>query len=185
VFNPYPHLHPEDSELGAGAGALWGPASFVYRWIHVRVHGPTGRKPLCQLGATGTGAEHTQICEHRSAGATTLTERISAGARSQQPVNGYGSTRSPADYVQYVIDLHERGEARLGSLPVRPGLACRGVDPSSNVAAVEWLTLASLRHSENWCFGCHSTSVGVGGTRWLTLRSEVRRAVRGSAPPLT
>jgi hypothetical protein len=48
-----------------------------------------GRKPLRQLGATSTGAEHTQLCEHRSAGTTTLMERISAGACSPEPVNGY------------------------------------------------------------------------------------------------
>jgi hypothetical protein len=50
------------------------------------------------LGATSTGAERTELREHallnQTAGATRLTERISAGACSEHPVNGYGLKRS-------------------------------------------------------------------------------------------
>jgi hypothetical protein len=46
------------------------------------------------LGAT-TVAERHWLRERRSAGATTLTERISAGACSQQPVNGYDGGTLP------------------------------------------------------------------------------------------
>jgi hypothetical protein len=70
-----------------------------------------GRKPLRQASlvgaATSTGAEHTQLCERdhpeQTAGATSLTERISAGACSQQPVSGYEAlslTDPPMDWNQ-------------------------------------------------------------------------------------
>jgi hypothetical protein len=75
----------EGTDPLAAAGGLVAPLLEVGYAFTAR----PGRKPLRQLGATSTGAEHTQLCEHRSAGATTLTERISAGACSQQPVNGY------------------------------------------------------------------------------------------------
>lgn len=59
----------------------------------------------------------------------------------------------PQVYRQYVIDLAEKGEARLGNLVVKPSNSCRqagggevlakGMDP------VDWVALASLRDSSN------------------------------------
>jgi hypothetical protein len=47
------------------------------------------------IGATSTGAERTRRREHRTAGATTLPERISAGARRSEPVKEYYEKGAP------------------------------------------------------------------------------------------
>jgi hypothetical protein len=56
----------------------------------------------------------------------------------------------PELYVQYVIDLFTTGKARIGSLEVKPGMACRVYQPpKEKIAAVDWVALASLRDSYN------------------------------------
>ncbi len=56
---------------------------------------------------------------------------------------------APSLYVQYVIDLFERGQAMLGSLAIAPSAACRdAAPPTDRIAAVDWIALASLRDSE-------------------------------------
>lgn len=56
----------------------------------------------------------------------------------------------PELYVQYVIDLFTTGKARIGSLEVKPGPACRVYQPPKDkIAAVDWVALASLRDSYN------------------------------------
>lgn len=58
-------------------------------------------------------------------------------------------TDAPERYVQYVIDLYEHGAATLGRLKVEPGAPCREAAPSpSQIAAVDWIALASLRDGE-------------------------------------
>ncbi len=53
-------------------------------------------------------------------------------------------------YVQYVIDLFTIGKARIGSLEVKPGAACRVYQPPpAKIAAVDWVAMASLRDSDN------------------------------------
>lgn len=57
---------------------------------------------------------------------------------------------SPEKYVQCVIDLYDTGVAMVGHLKLAPGPACRGAAPDHHaIAAIDWLTLASLRDSEN------------------------------------
>jgi len=56
--------------------------------------------------------------------------------------------RDPEAYIQYVIDLYEKGQAKFGSLTVKPGDACRNYEPK-RIAPVDWIALASLRDSEN------------------------------------
>src|SRR4029079_18881235 len=56
----------------------------------------------------------------------------------------------PELYVQYVIDLFTTGKARIGSLKVQPGPACRAYPPPRHrIAPVDWVALASLRDSDN------------------------------------
>lgn len=56
----------------------------------------------------------------------------------------------PELYVQYVIDLFTTGKARIGSLEVKPGAACRAYQPPKDkIAGVDWVALASLRDSYN------------------------------------
>jgi len=56
----------------------------------------------------------------------------------------------PELYVQYVIDLFTTGKARIGSLEVKPGAACRAYHPvKGKIEPVDWVALASLRDSYN------------------------------------
>src|SRR6476620_4935644 len=56
----------------------------------------------------------------------------------------------PELYVQYVIDLFTTGKARIGSLEVKPGAACRVYQPPrGRIHPVDWVALASLRDSDN------------------------------------
>ena len=51
----------------------------------------------------------------------------------------------PELYVEYVIDLFTTGKARIGSLEVKPGTACRAYQPPKDkIAGVDWVALASL-----------------------------------------
>lgn len=82
----------------------------------------------------------------------------------------------PIEYVSYVLDLYEFGEARIGNLVVKPSLACLnasnkrvGSDKSSIIAA-DWIALASLRDSENGIFDYQSTNDQVSG---ITLPSTI------------
>lgn len=58
-------------------------------------------------------------------------------------------------YTRYAIDLFEKGEATLGRIKVKPGVDCRAANPeavskgSKPMAGIDWMTLASLRDSEN------------------------------------
>lgn len=56
----------------------------------------------------------------------------------------------PHLYTQYVIDLYKTGEARIGSLHIKPSSGCRAYQPPpSKIHPVDWIALASLRDSEN------------------------------------
>jgi len=58
----------------------------------------------------------------------------------------------PSEYVAYAVDLYERGTAMLGGLSVTPGAQptnlIRYYSPPFD--PTDWLTMASLRDSENW-----------------------------------
>ncbi len=55
-------------------------------------------------------------------------------------------------YAQYATDLFETGKANLGKLRVTPGADCRNYNPFGKISAADWVTLASLRDSENAFF---------------------------------
>lgn len=79
----------------------------------------------------------------------------------------------PELYVQYVIDLYTKGEARIGKLKVDPSLSCRAyLPPAGKIAPVDWIALASLRDSENTVLDYSSVDDTVSGiTRPGTLAS--------------
>jgi hypothetical protein len=58
----------------------------------------------------------------------------------------------PVDYAGLAIDLYEQGTAKLRGLLITPNAAVRQYSPSGEIAPVDWLTMASLRDSENWFF---------------------------------
>lgn len=66
------------------------------------------------------------------------------------------ATRDPVGYVQFVIDLYEKGTARAGGLKVTPGKDLLEYDPKTRLDAVDWIPLASLRDSDNWFFDYQS-----------------------------
>lgn len=70
----------------------------------------------------------------------------------------------PEIYVQYVIDLFEKGKAKIGSLEIHPSEKCRRYSPNPNdIAAVDWIALASLRDSENSVFDYSSVKDTASG----------------------
>ena len=58
---------------------------------------------------------------------------------------------NPSEYAQFAIDLFEKGKARLRELEVTP---CddlkKYAPPAGSINQADWLTLASIRDSENW-----------------------------------
>ena len=60
----------------------------------------------------------------------------------------------PGFYAGFAIHLYERGTAVLGGLPVTPHDSVRQYAPprSKDIHSVDWMTMASLRDSENWFF---------------------------------
>jgi hypothetical protein len=61
----------------------------------------------------------------------------------------YASDR-PGHYARFALDLYEKGKAEFGRLMIKPGKDVRDYTPPWSVAHVDWLTMASLRDSENW-----------------------------------
>lgn len=72
--------------------------------------------------------------------------------------------REPEDFAKYVIDLYETGQAKIGSLVVKPGTDCRNyrVVPD-DVAAVDWVALASMRDGHNTLLDYQSPSDRAAG----------------------
>ncbi len=57
---------------------------------------------------------------------------------------------NPKAYAWYVTHLWTNGTARIGALEVKPGLTLRTYKPPADkIHPVDWMTLASLRDSEN------------------------------------
>jgi hypothetical protein len=56
----------------------------------------------------------------------------------------------PVTYAVFAIDLYERGEANMNKLSIKPKGDVRHYLPAGKIAPVDWLTMASLRDSENW-----------------------------------
>src|ERR1700694_5625180 len=66
------------------------------------------------------------------------------------------------EYMRLVMDLYDKGMAKLGTaktgtLTIKPSLGVRHDDPPSDsvTPTVDWITLGSLRDSENWLFEYH------------------------------
>lgn len=70
----------------------------------------------------------------------------------------------PKAYAWYVTHLWTNGSAKIGTLDVKPGLSLRTYDPpASKIAPVDWMTLASIRDSENAVLSYDSVDVAAGG----------------------
>jgi hypothetical protein len=86
--------------------------------------------------------------------------------------------RYPDDFAKYVIDLYEKGTAKIGTLEVKPGADCRNYRPvADDVAAVDWVALASLRDGCNALLDYQSPSNEAAGiTLPASLASWFRAA---------
>lgn len=95
-------------------------------------------------------------------------------------------SKSAKLYVNYVTSLYDTGQAALGDSPgifVKPGQDCKSCAPGSELPAVDWVALASLRDSENDLIDYQDPSDKVGGITspsmlsvWLKLCGFEARA---------
>jgi hypothetical protein len=70
----------------------------------------------------------------------------------------------PGEYARFAMDLFEEGKAKVGRLFVKPGPGVRNFLPEPRaISQVDWLTMASLRDSENWFLDYDDTEKEVGG----------------------
>lgn len=73
------------------------------------------------------------------------------------------ASRKPVVYARFVIDLFEKGKARLGRMLVRPSSDCRRSRPRKSkkgrvIADVDWIPLASLRDNSNRFLSVETTT---------------------------
>ena len=79
----------------------------------------------------------------------------------------------PVSYAKFAIELFEKGEAPLGRHnTISPHKFLRFINPGINVDQADWMTLGSLRSSENWLVHYWSTDQALGGmtTAWELAR---------------
>lgn len=76
----------------------------------------------------------------------------------------------PGEYVRFATDLYERGRAKLGRLMIEPGSDARNYNPNGKIPQVDWLTMASIRDSENWLFDYDDADKEFAG---ITLPGEL------------
>lgn len=82
---------------------------------------------------------------------------------------------TPVMYARYAIDLFEKGRASLWRIDVIPGADVRNYAPP--IAQVDWMTMASLRDSENWFLDYDSAGKELAG---ITLPGELANWFRKS-----
>ncbi|MGL4324453.1 MAG: hypothetical protein ACRCTD_10480 [Beijerinckiaceae bacterium] len=56
---------------------------------------------------------------------------------------------NPIMYARYAIDLYEKGRANINRLYIKPGSDVRNYKPPASMDQVDWMTMASIRDSEN------------------------------------
>ena len=128
---------------------------------------------------TGTGA-FPNLGLSRSLFAQALMDRINSPTMLDQGATSLCGPavflfnvlrREPEDFAKYVIGLYETGRGRIGSLEIKPGVDCRSYRPvGTQVAAVDWVALASLRDGANKVLDYDSAAVQAGG---ITLPGTV------------
>jgi hypothetical protein len=76
----------------------------------------------------------------------------------------------PGEYARFAIDLYEYGKAKLGRLMIEPGKDARNYSPNGKIPPVDWLTMASIRDSENAFFDYDDADKEFAG---ITLPGEL------------
>lgn len=57
----------------------------------------------------------------------------------------------PERYAQFAVSLYESGRATVGTLSIIPNEGVKNYTPPGTMAQVDWMTMASIRDSENFC----------------------------------
>lgn len=78
--------------------------------------------------------------------------------------------RYPEKYTKYVIEMFEKGTAKIESLQVSPSTKCKNHMPIGNIPPVDWVALASLRDASNIAFSYSAASDEFAG---ITLPDEL------------
>jgi hypothetical protein len=79
----------------------------------------------------------------------------------------------PIAYAKFAIELFEKGKAPLGRHnTIAPDFKLRFVTPGNDIDQADWMTLGSLRSSENWLVEYWNTDQELGGisTAWELAR---------------
>ncbi|WP_315831500.1 hypothetical protein [Bradyrhizobium prioriisuperbiae] len=74
---------------------------------------------------------------------------------------------NPGRYAKFAIDLFENGKASINNLDIKPGSDLRtyNLPSDSGLAPVDWMTMASLRDSENWLYDYNTYDDEDSGTK--------------------
>lgn len=81
----------------------------------------------------------------------------------------------PKAYAQLAIDLFEKGQGKVDYLTIKPGADCRSAGPTSQ-EQVDWMTMASIRDSENVLWDFDSLEDEDSGTKASEIASWFRRS---------
>ncbi len=83
---------------------------------------------------------------------------------------------NPVQYARFAIDLYEKGKAKIGRLMIEPGKDVRNyLPPPGAIEPVDWMTMASIRDSENWFFDYDSAEKEFAG---MTMPGELAQWFR-------
>ncbi|MBR0869398.1 hypothetical protein JQ633_03440 [Bradyrhizobium tropiciagri] len=70
----------------------------------------------------------------------------------------------PGEYAKYTMDMYENGAAKIHRFLIKPSGALRAYAlPAGAVDPVDWLTMSSLRNSEDWFIHFDSTDGTLSG----------------------
>ena len=137
----------------------------MQRFASTRIPGPLGarigfqshgleinRKPLRRAAFTRIDRLDFQLSLSARRMSPSLIDQSMASLCGPASLMYLVASDNPDLFRQYATDLYETGRAKLGSLRVSPGEDCRTYNPFGKIAAADWVTLASLRDSENAFF---------------------------------
>lgn len=139
--------------------------SHLTHFVSARVPGPTGIHSLDHkrpINPPSPGLENpkpaafpfidrqefTQTATERM-GDPTLIHQRGSPLCAPSSLMFLTATNWPARYFAFASKLYQDGEATLGSLHIKPGKDCKNFRLNGRIAAADWVTIASIRDSEN------------------------------------
>jgi hypothetical protein len=106
----------------------------------------------------GENNSHWRYLDRYQVGASLLMRIANPGAINQNDTSLCGPAAvffglakdQPVEYAQFAIELFELGKAVLGGKRIEPHPYMKAVDVSGKIDQADWMTLGSLRSSENY-----------------------------------